>query len=146
MFEFQNLLCPEHFPPASKWDCLTDPRELITTKIHLLASQLVNLKGMKPAEGTFAALIALLIGAQPSLDAAAMAAAHSAKALDLVNQLKEQHSLFARVEREASTRNEPELIWIYPSTIEEFLKRHPTSTLLCFVASRQLPTESTPSS
>jgi len=124
-FKFQGLLYPEHYFPASSWDCLKDPRELISTKIHLLAAQLINLKVDKPSERTFSGLIALLIGAQPSLDAVAMSAAHSSQALDLVNQLKEQHSIPAKSEREASTRSEPELIWIYPSTIEEFQERHP---------------------
>ena len=51
--EFQSLLCPEHYLPASKWDCLTDPRELITTKIHLIAAHLLSLKVHKPTEKTF---------------------------------------------------------------------------------------------
>ena len=98
---------------------------MISTKIHLLASQLVNLNVTKPAERTFAALIAFLIGAQPSLDAAAMAATHSSQALDLVTQLKEQHSTLVRAEREASHRSGPGImIWQYPSTMEELNQRY----------------------
>ena len=52
-FEFQSLLCPEHYLPASKWDCLTDPRELITTKIHLIAAHLLSLKVHNPTEKAF---------------------------------------------------------------------------------------------
>ena len=70
-------------------------------------------------------MIALLVGAQPAHAAAAMTASRSSQALDLVNQLKEQHSLLARVEREVSARSEPRLNWVYPSTIEGFQKRHP---------------------
>ena len=42
-----------------------------------------------------------------------------------MNQLKETHSTLAKSEREASTRNESELIWVYPATIEELKLHHP---------------------
>ena len=111
VFEFQSLLCPEHYLPASKWDCLTGPRGLITTKIHLIAAHLLSLKVHNLTEKTCSGLIALLIGAQPAHAAVAMTAARSSQAIDLVNQLKEQRSFLARVERKASTRSEPKLIW-----------------------------------
>ena len=55
----------------------------------------------------------------------AVKATQTPQALALVNQLREQHSILVKSEREASTRSESELIWTYPSTMEEFQKRHP---------------------
>ena len=55
--------------------------------------------------------MALMIGAQASLDdVMALKATPTPQALDLVNQLKEHHIILAKSKREASTRNESDLI------------------------------------
>ena len=79
------------------------------------------LKISKPGEKIFTSFIAILIAAQPQLDAAAMQAAKGSAALDLVNQLKEHELLHKGL----NLKGVEPMIWIYPQTAEELSMSYP---------------------